>query len=461
MSIPLKPYPEYKDTPTGWLGDMPTQWKGTSLRALTRVTNKRGQPNLQMLSVYREYGVIRRDSRDDNHNAKGEDLSAYKVVRPGDLVLNKMKTWQGSLGVSDYEGIVSPAYIVCSLIGEFNRTFLHFVLRSRPYIDHYNSISFGVRIGQWDMRYQDFKQVPVYLPPLHEQEVIVRFLISQERNINRLIRAKRQLITLLNEQKQAIIQRAVTRGLDSDASLKHSGVEWLGDIPEHWTGRRLKYLVCNVNEIMDSKGPGDIYLALEHVQSWTGQLKLPDEEVTFESSVKRFRSGDILFGKLRPYLAKVTRPSFSGVCVGEFLVLRLINDNVLPTFLEQRLRSSDLIQAISSSTFGAKMPRADWSFIGNLVVHFPSTLNEQEEIVYYLGQHTSGLDKTVERTEREIDLIREYRTRLIADVVTGKLDVRGMQLPDVEEALDLTPLDDIEVAEDGEVEELQLEPAEA
>ena len=168
MSVTLKPYPEYKDSGVLWLGNIPAHWQQFPLRGFTRPKSLRGRPDLPLLSVYRDYGVIPRASREDNHNPEGADLSTYKVVSPGDLVLNKMKTWQGSLGVAEHAGIVSPAYIVCNLVGPLHGPFLHHLLRSRPYIDHYNRLSFGVRISQWDMRYDDFKQIPVHIPPLDE-----------------------------------------------------------------------------------------------------------------------------------------------------------------------------------------------------------------------------------------------------------------------------------------------------
>ncbi|MCU7907143.1 MAG: restriction endonuclease subunit S, partial [Candidatus Thiodiazotropha sp. (ex Epidulcina cf. delphinae)] len=219
--------------------------------------------------------------------------------------------------------------------------------------------------------------------------------------------------------------------LDSNVQLKPSGVEWIGDIPEHWEVRRLKFLCHNLNEQTTEKLPGETYIALEHVESWTGRISLPDEEIAFDSQVKRFQPGDVLFGKLRPYLAKVTRPPIAGVCVGEFLVLR-VTGNVSPEFLEQKLRSKRVIDLINSSTFGAKMPRADWTFIGNLKLAYPSA-DEQRGILEHIQVKSAEIDQAITRAQREIELMREYRIRLIADVVTGKVDVRGIEVPDVAE----------------------------
>ena len=217
--------------------------------------------------------------------------------------------------------------------------------------------------------------------------------------------------------------RVVTRGLDANVRLKLSGVDWLGDIPYHWEVRRLKSQVINVVDRTRESSVDDIYLALENVESWTGRYVVASEQVIFDSQVKRFRVGDVLFGKLRPYLAKVACPDRSGVCVGEFLVLRPIDDNLSAKYLEYLLRSNRVISEIDSSTFGAKMPRADWRFIGDLRIPLPP-LDEQRAIVEHLGDASARIDGAIDRTKRMTELLQEYRICLIDDVVMGKLDVR-------------------------------------
>ncbi len=278
--------------------------------------------------------------------------------------------------------------------------------------------------------------MPSPFPPSDEQQRIARFLDEHGRRVAVYVRNKRRLIELLNEQKQAIVNRAVTRGVDASARLIPAGVDWQGEVPEHWQVRRLKYLVRNVNESTDAKASDEVYIALENVESWTGKLTVPEGKVEFDSQVKRFQAGDILFGKLRPYLAKVTRPNRKGVCVGELLVLRPTAEEIVPQFLEQKLRSRHVIDLVNSSTFGAKMPRADWAFIGNVLIAFPSSLDEQRRILVSIHREALELDDMITRAQRQIDLIREYRTRLIADVVTGKVDMRGLALE--------TPLVDVD-----------------
>ena len=152
---------------------------------------------------------------------------------------------------------------------------------------------------------------------------------------------------------------------------KPSGVSWIGHVPTHWEVRRIKADVSDVVDLTNHRKRNESYVALEHVESWTGRIIESESDPTFENQVKRFRPGDVLFGKLRPYLAKVTHAQRHGVCVGEFLVLRPHHATVDPSYLTRLIRSKPAIGAIDASTFGAKMPRADWQFIGSMLVPIP------------------------------------------------------------------------------------------
>ena len=239
----LKSYAEYKDSRSRWLGDAPSHWTVRNLRTLIAHRNERNRPDLPLLSVAREKGVFVRSltGEDDNHNVIPEDLTNYKVARAGNLVINKMKAWQGSMGIAPCDGIVSPAYFVFDF-RLANPAFGQKLLRSKPYVAHFGQASDGVRVGQWDLSIPGMRQIPILVPDEDEQAAIVRFLDHANRKVDGFIRAKRKLIALLNEQKQAIIHRAVTRGLNPDVKLKPSGIPWLGDIPEHWEGWRISRL---------------------------------------------------------------------------------------------------------------------------------------------------------------------------------------------------------------------------
>ena len=208
--------------------------------------------------------------------------------------------------------------------------------------------------------------------------------------------------------------------------MKDSGVEWLGKVPEHWKIKRLKSSVNNVIQQTVDHQKSDLYVAMEHVESWTGRLILSGTGVSFDSQLKRFRPGDVLFGKLRPYLAKVTRPLSYGVCVGEFLVLRPRNSRVTSPFLEQVLRSKPFIDAVNISTFGAKMPRADWRFIGGMAIGRPP-LPEQTAIVRFLDHADRRIRRYIRAKQKMVALLEEQKQTIIHQAVTGQIDVRSGQ----------------------------------
>ena len=192
-------------------------------------------------------------------------------------------------------------------------------------------------------------------------------------------------------------------------SYASSSIPWPGCIPNHWKIARIKSQMDNVVDLTRRSSRGDIYVALEHVESWTGKIRDAGDDVNFESQVKRFQERDVLFGKLRPYLAKVTAPNRSGVCAGEFLVLRPLGHHLATKFLERFLRSKPIIDAVDASTFGAKMPRADWSFIGNMEMPVPPP---DEQIQHYIA----GKERLIALLEEE------QRQALVHQAVTRGLD---------------------------------------
>lgn len=206
----LNPSVQMIDSGIRWIGLIPFGWKVEKIKFHLRRNEKRNPGNQQVLSVYREYGVIPKDSRDDNHNVTSEDVSKYKYVKPGSLVINKMKAWQGSMGVSDFEGIVSPAYFIFEFIDDsFDRKYIHYLLRS-SYKDEFRRLSGGIREGQWDLSPEGFLNTLVILPSLEEQKQIVSFLDKKCREIDSIIADKNKQLDVLDSYKKSIIYEYVT-----------------------------------------------------------------------------------------------------------------------------------------------------------------------------------------------------------------------------------------------------------
>jgi type I restriction enzyme S subunit len=399
---------------------------------------------------------------DENYNVIPEDLTNYKVARAGNLVINKMKAWQGSMGIAPCDGIVSPAYFVF----EFriaNHAFGQRLLRSKPYVAHFGQASDGVRVGQWDLSIPGMRQIPVLVPPPDEQAAIVRFLDWANGRLERAIRAKRKVIALLNEQKHAIIQRVVTRGLDPSVPLKPSGIPWLGDIPQHWEVRRAKQLCA---AIIDCKNrtpdmvDGGKFVVVRTTNIRHGNFTLMGSYSTDQRNYEIWtqrgapRVGDVFFTREAPVGEACLVPDRSDLCMGQRMMYFRPNPSVLDA------------DFLLNSIYGPVVRRyieieANGSTVGHLRLGQVSALpllwcpiNEQMEIVAHIASKSAPLNVAISRLEREIELLREYRTRLVADVVTGKLGVRAAaaRLPEeaplasVEEDADLR--DEAEVADE-------------
>ncbi len=449
----IKTYSKYKYSGAPWFGDVPDHWETPRLGAVLKERKEVNKANevTKILSVMRDVGVIPYEEKGNVGNKCSEDITRYKIVRPGDIVANCMNIIIGSVGISKYTGCLSPVYYVLTPRSEKDDSrFFDYVFKVKAFQHSLVRLGNGILAHRMRIPMELLKCEIVPKPPLLEQKAMSGYLDGINKMFRSYIHSKQQVIKLLNEQKQAIINKALTRGLDLNARLKPSGVDWIGEIPAHWKLKRLKFIADNVNEQTSSKKDHEVYIALDQIESWTGRINFPDEEVIFESQVKRFHAGDILFCKLRPYLAKVTRPLKDGVCVGELLVLRLKIADVLPEFIEQKLRSSQIINIVNSSTFGAKMPRADWSFIGNLMMAYPESAQEQENLIDYIESSTRQLTFAINQIHDEIKFLTEYRTRIVFDVVTGKIDVRDVKLPDLGEESLREPIDEQEISDDIE-----------
>ena len=363
--------------------------------------------------------------------------------------MNKMKAWQGSYGISRFHGIVSPAYFVFGIKG-IDHAFFNAAIRSKAYVPFFTQASEGVRIGQWDLSAHGMREIGLFVPTPTEQDTIVRFLDHADRRIRRAIRAKEQLIALLEEQKQALIHDAVTGRTDVRTgqpypAYKPSGVDWLGRVPEHWDVIRLK----NVTDIRAS--PVDKNRrAHEHAVRFLGTdtvysmdeirhtVRLEDASVTTQER-RRFllREGDLVLAKdsVVPTriadVAIVAEPLQDVICGYHLALIRITAPSMNARYLLGYLGCSAANTYFLMESRGTTIIGLGTGAIGSVRVTRP-TIPEQRAISAFLEDRTKKTDASVARIRREIGLLNEYRTRLIADVVTGKLDVRdaAAALPD-------------------------------
>jgi type I restriction enzyme, S subunit len=355
----LQPYTKYRNSGEAWLGLVPVHWSLKSLGAVSVRRSERNRPDLPLLSVLRERGVVLRSalSKEENHNIIPDDLSNYRVARAGNLVVNKMKAWQGSVGIAPTDGIVSPAYFIFEL-SNIKPEFAHRLLRSRIYVDFFARSSDGIRTGQWDLDADQMKRIPVIIPPEEEQEDIVRYLDIVDRSIRSYIRNRRRLIGVLNEQKQAIINRAVIRGLEPDVPLKFSGIESFGDIPEHWDVKPAKLYLAEVDERSET-GEEEL-LSVSHI---TGVTPRSQKNITMFMAAsyvghKICRPGDLVINTMWAWMGALGVAFQTGIVSPSYAVYRPRNfDIIVPEYLDHLLRIEPYRTEYLCRSTGIRMSR--------------------------------------------------------------------------------------------------------
>lgn len=452
----LKPYPKMKDSGVPWLGEVPEHWAVRRLKYVLRERDVRSSTGTeQLLRVSQFTGVTerRRTDGDEAPDTRAETLVGYKLVEPEDLVINIMLAWNGSMGVSRFSGIASPAYCVYRFNALAEPWYFHHLLRTPTYKARIKAVSTGVVDSRLRLYSDDLYRLEGMLPPRGEQAAIVRFLDYADRRIRRYIRAKQKLIRLLEEQKQAIIHRAVTRGLDPNVCLKPSGVEWLGDVPEHWEivalRRVLKRLVDCEHKTAPAVEQSD-YRVVRTSAVRNGQLRWSGTYCTSPEAFKNWTQralpepGDVIFTREAPAGEACLVPDGAKVCLGQRTVLmKLRRDEYDARFLVYMIYFGPPRLRIQLASQGSTVGHFNMDDIGWMKVLVPP-LAEQQLIVSAIERDTASLTEAAERAEREIDLLRECRTRLIADVVTGKLDVREAAARLPQEIEYFEPLDEVE-----------------
>lgn len=450
------PYPNYAPSGLPWAPQIPEGWQVQRNGRLFSHRVETGYPDLPILEVSLRTGVRVRDMVNGKRKQVMSAKEKYKRAVKGDIAYNMMRMWQGAVGPAPADGLVSPAYVVVKPHAGVNTAYFSYLFRTAAYMQEVNKFSRGIVADRNRLYWESFKQMPSLVPGPEDQDRIVAFLQVQDRRIAHFINAKRKLVALLKEQKHVIVERMISQGLDDAAPRVASNIDWQPHVPAHWEPCKLKHVAIfnptraesasrRVSDDMVSFVPMEA-ISVDGVLGEVEHRKAADvwEGYTY------FRRNDVVLAKITPcfengkggLLDKL--PTDIGFGTTEFIVLRARESRVRPAFLARVLSMKTFrTRGADAMTGAAGQQRVPLAFVKGFEIALPP-LDEQDRILAALGEATTEQDVALQRISDEIALLREFRDRQIADVVTGQIDVRGWQ-PDSEDQIteeDLTALGD-------------------
>lgn len=429
---------KYRQSEQEYLPKIPAHWSVMRIKYLFKEINERVfNETLDLLSVSHYTGVtLRKSSVSEGDNlTNAKSLEGYKRVEKDDIVSNIMLAWNGSIGISKYLGITSPAYSIYRLKKEGNPNYFHYLFRTQLYKSEFKKNSTGVIESRLRLYTDQFFNINAIVPPPQEQTAIADFLDQKTAEIDNYIRLKEKTIALLEERKAAVINRAVTKGLDPTVPMKDSGIEWLGEIPAHWEVKKLKYLVRIENGQVDPKKgkyKKKILIAPNHIQSGFGTIKYLEsaESQNAESGKYLAKEGTVIYSKIRPALRKACIAPEECLCSADMYPLNTTS-KIVAGFLLYTVISEVYSKYMIELSMRVAMPKVNRGDVLNYPAILPP-LEEQVEIASFVKKKIVEIDKLIETIRIEEKQIKEYRESLISAAVTGKIDIRNYHLKTAE-----------------------------
>lgn len=419
-----------------WLGTPTRHWQVQKLRHMLTPFSEKNHPEMPLLSVVREKGVVVRnvDDKEENHNYVPDDLSNYKLVKRGQFAMNKMKAWQGSYGVSQFDGIVSPAYFVFDLNFDISPEFFHRAIRSKAYVSYFAQASDGIRVGQWDLSMPRMREIPFLIPPRDEQDQIVRFLDWKVSEINKLIHVKQNQIKYLNEKLLTIINGFVTHGIKHDCSFIQTTMDWASTIPCHWKSSRIRNHFEILKRIAGIEGY-DVFsvtqqgLRVRDINLYEGQL------AANYSGYQFVYPGEFAMNHMDLLTGGVGIADHLGVTSPDYRVFRLFDEAqcYAPYYLRvfQICYRRHAFYRFGRGAANVGRWRLPAGAFKNFEIPLPPR-DEQIEIVSAIEDEEKKNRVVIECLQRQIETLKELKNRMIADAVTGKINVRSIEIPEYE-----------------------------
>ena len=460
----MKPYESYKETKYIGLPKIPYHWCWSRNASIFYEVVDTNHPNLELLSITAKKGVVKQSSTGRKERMSA-DNSSYKRIDVGDIGYNLMNAFIGAIGTSDFEGIISPAYAVCRFRNVMNNNprYYHYLYRTPLYMQEFDNKSYGIMIERNRLYFDKFKTIFIPVPPRDEQDKIVRYLDWQLSKINKLIKAKKKLIVLLNQQKQAIINKAVTKGLDDTVKMKDSKTIFSEKIPEHWKTIQLGKIARVILSGLDKKSyEGQrVVLLCNYVDVYKNdnitdsinfmKATASDSECTNLKILK----DDVIITKDSESWDDIGVPAYvpndieNLLCAYHLAILRTEKNILLGEFLYNAFRSQYVQVQHKIKAKGVTRFALGYQPIHDTKLHVPP-VQEQQAIIEKIKHDCHIQDAYIESIKKELDILVEYRTSFIFSVVTGKVDVRDIVIPNFESDDDLIEDDEVEDNEDSE-----------
>lgn len=442
----VKPYSDYKDFDQEWLGNLPAHWKVMRTKLLfDLVTEPAPVGNSEeLLSVYTALGVKPRKELEARGN-KASSTDNYWRVEQGDIIVNKLLAWMGAIGISEYKGVTSPAYDILRHKEDINPYFYNYLFRNPIASREFKRHSRGIMDMRLRLYFARFGDIKLPYPPIEEQNKIVEYLQFKLKRIDRFIRKKKQLIKLLNEQKASIINQAVTKGLDSNAKMKPSGIDYLGDLPEHWEVKKLKYVAnCFPSNIDKHSKEDETQVRLcNYTDVYKNDFITNNMELMIATAsndqIEKFTllKGDVIITKDSETANDIANPALvleeleNVVCGYHLSVLRPYS-KLEGSYLLRVLQCKIINVQFEVCSNGVTRVGLGVYDMKSAKIPLPPK-DEQALIVKHIESEVDIIHKTISTIEKEITLTQEYKTALIAEAVTGKIDVRDFVVPEVVE----------------------------
>lgn len=425
----MQGYGEYAASQAEWLGALPSHWECKKIGSLfaerkTKVSDKDYSP----LSVTK-MGILPQLE----HAAKSNDGDNRKLVCAGDFVINSRSDRKGSCGVSELDGSVSLINLILTPRGQWNNRYAHYLLRSQLFSEEYYRNGRGIVADLWTTRYSEMKSILLPVPPRDEQDQIVRFLDWKVSKINKLINVKRKEIKAIDTMKRSMVSNAVTHGLNPNVSMKYSGVNWLGEIPAHWETIKLRQLLHPVSVKNHPELP---LLSIVRVQGVIVR-DVTDKEANHNyipddlSGYKMVKKGQFAMNKMKAWQGSYGISDYTGIVSPAYFIFDVSFDNL--EYFHYAVRSKVYVNFFAQASDGIRV--GQWDLQMDKMKEIPFIVppaDEQVAIVEYIKEMLPRYDAAIDKLTAEVETLEEYKAKLIADVVTGKIDVRDIEIPDYE-----------------------------